>query len=445
MSNDTPITLSDDSWGAVDRLIKGVELGRLTTEGSGEGNGQCLHWINVTEDISTSSGPYALMNVYKGVATIKNAETLEWEDQTGVVKVVGPRNNILYTGRRYLCSAAGSHGDPDIGSNPGLTDADFPQDEDGNDVFDLWVVCDPPQLYGTSFSPALSCDGAASGFEWNLAAPDGCGTFDALEDGDEGKRGAQPSVAVGVIGDGVTYAVWTLSFPAPAPTSGTINLVMDLSDYGPIAYNATAATIEGILPDCTVSGSVGGPFTITSTIFGARTLTVGLFSLSPKPSNLAFEFCGNDAVTFEAVCPIYPGDETDPSVVIAQTTATDGATTHDVWTITVSDAIDGSFTIFVDGVETVPLIWVPSTITNLAAATSGLASPPTVSGATMTFSADFDPHTVVLGDMSKMIGSRDYWFAAPAPFIKTVQVPTAWTCVDGDFVPTYTTITVVAT
>lgn len=86
---------------------------------------------------------------------------------------------------------------------------------------------------------------------------------------------ADSDIATLVEGDSDTYQVDVITLD-PRPYAGTFTI--DGSD--PIAYNATAAQVQAALGDCTVSGNQGGPWTITSTVFGAISRTVDVAGLT---------------------------------------------------------------------------------------------------------------------------------------------------------------------
>lgn len=91
-----------------------------------------------------------------------------------------------------------------------------------------------------------------------------------------------------------------------APTGGSFTLTLDGQTTAAIAYNASAATVQAALnalpnaADATVSGSAGGPYTVT---FGSRdvpqmTATASLTGGTTPAVAVATSTPGTDAVLF---------------------------------------------------------------------------------------------------------------------------------------------------
>lgn len=78
-----------------------------------------------------------------------------------------------------------------------------------------------------------------------------------------------------VAGDVAVYQVDVVTLD-PRPYDGTFTI----DDSDPIPYNATASAVQTALGDCVVSGNAGGPWTITSTVFGAITRTTDVAGLT---------------------------------------------------------------------------------------------------------------------------------------------------------------------
>lgn len=417
------IVLSDGTWDRVKELLDNVQLVKSSTEGSGEGGEQVLHWIAITDDADDD-------DLYTGVATIYDAETLSWEDQTGVVKVVSPSDADLTIGQRYLCSAAGSHGvvaDP----SSSMTDADFGTDSDGNGVYDVWVVASSAEDSG--FTAKITGVGYGCGsatlnlFSWVEQLKGTCGAY---SDGTRtGTLGCQPSLAINTVGDGSsTAASWTLSFSPAMIGTCDWHLILDGTTSSTLHATATASDIDSALGGHTsTTGTMSGGFTITDTDdFLVHTLVWGGGStLQPPPNVGAYE--PNNVVDFPipSMVRMFTGGGEKAKLTLAKTATGDSPTDtiHTVYTLTSSSSTQGgTFTITLNGGTPSSDLQYDLSSSDLQTAIGSC----TVTGSslgggyTITFS-DYDDHTLTVN--SALIGTLWNEFWAP------LTSPTDGTCI----------------
>lgn len=457
MSN-AGVYLTEETWERVRLTIDSLPLSHSSTEGSGEGNGQCLHWISVSGDITPTSGPYAHQRQYQGVASLYDSEQHVWVDQTGVVKVVHNTGGILYPGR-YLCTAAGSHGTISSPSTM-MTDNDYGTDASGHDVYDVWVVVNPPKILGQITHQGIDSTGDIC-YSWSLLVP-GTGGFDTFTTaGAVGGLGGQPLFTTANPGSGTAAAVYTLNFSTSTsttstPTGGTISFTLSGIAYGPFNWNASSTTLASdintaLSPTYTATDTGGSyPINIIAASVGVETSPATITNaLIPSPAQPLYDINGT-AVDLSLVpfpgtynTVVFEGNPVDPSVTISQTQATDGLTTSDIWTVTPANMAPGStYTIFVDGTESSPI----DSMATGSAFSSAIGAGPTVTFASPTYTitySDLIPHTIALGNMA-LVGTLRTWLFDYGPVPVPVTVVTGVACVSGIIVVTTSTIKAVA-
>lgn len=85
---------------------------------------------------------------------------------------------------------------------------------------------------------------------------------------DAGEKAGSTSLIIPVVSRDMDSNVWVVTVTG-SPTGGTFKLSLNGTQTASIAYNAAAATVEAAIeavagiPDCTVTGSNGGPWTVT--------------------------------------------------------------------------------------------------------------------------------------------------------------------------------------
>jgi hypothetical protein len=425
MTRDTlGVYLSRQQWNDIRRLID-QPLGGSFGTGDGDNGSPFVGWIHVTADITATSGPWAHARRYSGVATWWDEENQQWVDDTGVVKVKHPTGGILYTDQRYFCSAAQWRGTV-ASTGSALADTDFGVDANGNDVYLLFVVVNPPELEATIAAAGIDSCGETI-YGWSLISPQPCPTNWTGYSG-TGGLGAQLILSGG--GGSVSApAVYNLNFSTTgdgyhaAPSGGSFTINLSGTSYGPIAFSTTEATLLSNLNAAfggayTATDSGGSPpIIITAASYGAATAAPVVTSnaLQPGPSNPAYEKNGkplDSNIIYPGTynCKIMEGVIADQSCVVKQTQATDGLTTSDIWTVTIANMSPGSqYTLYVDGTES-------SMISSTASSTdfsTAIGAGPTVSGSAPTYTitySDFVPHTVRVGNMASVGGMRTWVF-----------------------------------
>lgn len=85
---------------------------------------------------------------------------------------------------------------------------------------------------------------------------------------DAGEKAGSTSLIIPVVSRDMDSSKWIVTVTG-SPTGGTFKLSLNGTETASIAYNAAAATVEAAIeavagiPDCTVTGSAGGAWTIT--------------------------------------------------------------------------------------------------------------------------------------------------------------------------------------
>ena len=267
----------------------------------------------------------------------------------------------------------------------------------------------------TSKGTLNACTNVYYAWTEQIPSTSGCGAWD---DGDgSGTLGAQIDLEVASIGDSdSTQASWTITFSG-SPSSGTWELKIDSTTYGPFAYNVTASDIDTATGNTTTTGSVGAGFTVTWTSdFNPHTASIEDNSLHPKPKHQAFEI--NNADILDANIPFYcvmfDGGGTEPSLSVAKTVTGDSPTDtmHTTFTLTMSSStIDGTFTTTLDGGTPSSALQYNVSDSDLQTAIGSCTVTGTWPDLTVTMT-DYLDHSLVV-DGSDLVGTTEFRFQQP--------------------------------
>lgn len=154
------VYLTNETWDKVKLLLDSVVLNHTKNDAGGAATfNQLIGWIKVTDDLTTydetTDDPVetdGYTYIYKGVMTYYDPVAQDWNDDTDVIKVVGPNDEELTVNWRYSCCCWGEDGTVSSISTP-VDPGNFPKDEDGNDVATIWMP-----LFPTHCQAVVKCD-----------------------------------------------------------------------------------------------------------------------------------------------------------------------------------------------------------------------------------------------------------------------------------------------
>ena len=310
---------------------------------------------------------------------------------------------------------------------------------DDADVPNLWFS---PVDSGKACFAQLTAKGSscsADAYAWSHATPAACGEWEIGSP--DGELGTQITVTLTTPGDGSTHAVWSVDF-STTPTGGTYSFLLDSVPQGPFAFNASPSG----LTSATVSGSFP-TFTVTSTIFGGRTLSTGdISTLEPLPQSEAFELNGNGPLASELpkFVVMYDGAGSTAKVTTRTSQKPDvGTSTPQKFILTASNVVAGKFTVAFDGSPSSDIAFNANASAVATAIGHGVSVTGSSGGPWTITCADHLPHTLDTPDLTHVYDDKDYRFEWGGSGGSTcLKVISDVSCSDGEWIITYKWISV---